>query len=675
MSYHLYALIPGVLFILLLSAPPALAQYPELVRLEKLLRESAPQSEECYNLTMELSEFLAISPVPLEEYERLPDFVTFAEESLAWATENGSPTQRARMQRFLVDCYFYTGQNTNFLKLAGEMVAANSFANQEDKIQVYRHLAPIYLDIGYIEKFIELTEELSRIRRDLDEPQAYLVNEHSHIAQAYFRLKDYKRARLHYQEALKVVENGANLLAVASMSNNVGRTYAKAGRPDSAAVYFGRAIDILQAGGTHESGFGSTAYTQHLINRIEANLAMLDLDAGHYDTAIRAVEKELASGKDLTERETVIEACHKLGSLHYQKMNYERALRYLDQAAREIRPQNENRWLLENWEVRYKILLASGQQAAGEQLNKKMTALRDSISSAARDNSAMVASIAYETEKKEKALQEQRNLLVRQDHEITRRKQQQQTFLVGLAGMGILLMVTYSFLQKVRKQKTKIEQQKQQLDKSLREKETLLKEIHHRVKNNLQVVSSILARQGQNSEDIRVKKYMEEGQNRIKSMAMIHQQLYQTQDFEHINLAQYTRLLLVNISDYYKLEEQDIDINIQVAELPLEVDVAIPYGLILNELVSNSYKYGFAGRDHGTLTVAVNQVSENLFRLSVSDDGNGLPEDMERRSEKSLGLNLVKGIAWQLRGKLSYYSNQPGSTFEVTFVNDLKQVA
>ena len=148
-------------------------------------------------------------------------------------------------------------------------------------------------------------------------------------------------------------------------------------------------------------------------------------------------------------------------------------------------------------------------------------------------------------------------------------------------------------------------------------------------------------------------------------MAMIHQQLYQTQDFENINLSEYTRLLLINISNYFSLEEQRIEVEMNVPMLPFPVDVAIPFGLILNELVSNSYKYGFAGKTRGKIKVEVKKMTKSLYQLSVSDDGNGLPEDMEKRSEKSLGINLVKGIAWQLRGKLNYYNTHPGSTFEV----------
>ncbi|MEZ4995195.1 MAG: histidine kinase dimerization/phosphoacceptor domain -containing protein [Saprospiraceae bacterium] len=664
-------------FILLLGGPLTFAQYSRMGQLKNRLDESTPQSKERFDLTMELNELFAILPIG-EDVSRqfiIDSLITYGEEALAWATEFGTPTQLANAQRLLVGFYSFTNQRKKFLQLAGEMVATNSFATREDKLQIYRLLAPIYLDIGYIEKFIELTEELSTIRKDLDEQESFIVNEHSHIAQAYFRLKDYKRARLHYRNALKVVEKGTNLLAVASISQNIGLTYAKEQNRDSAGLYFTRALTILETEGTTEHGFGSSAYNQHFKHIIKANLAMLEIHNGHYADAITAVEKELGSALTQHEHETIIKAHHTLGQLYYFKMNYHTALKHLDQALQKIRPQQDNSSLLENWSIRYKLLLASGRQQEGDRLYNQMMVLQDSIASVARDNIAMVASIVYETNKKEKALQEQKALLSLQQNEIAQSKQQQLTYTLGIAGMGLLLIVTYSFLQKVRTQKMKIEQQKQQLGKSLREKEILLKEVHHRVKNNLQVVSSILARQGQNSNDALVKKYMEEGQNRIRSMAMIHQQLYQTQDFENINLSEYTRLLLINISNYFSLEEQRIEVEMNVPMLPFPVDVAIPFGLILNELVSNSYKYGFAGKTRGKIKVEVKKMTKSLYQLSVSDDGNGLPEDMEKRSEKSLGINLVKGIAWQLRGKLNYYNTHPGSTFEVSFANDLKQVS
>lgn len=664
--------------ILLLTDHLAFAQYSKIRQLKKHLDESPPQSKERFDQTMELNELFASFPTSEEVSSQfvLDSLIPYGEEALVWAREYSSPTHLASAQRLLVELYNFTNQRKKFLQLAGEMVSTNSFATREDKLLIYRMLAPIYLDIGYIEKFIELTEELSTIRRDLDEQKSLIVNEQSHIAQAYYRLKDYKRARHHYQKALKVVEKGNNLLAVASISKNIGLTFSKEQNRDSASFYFTRALTILETQGTTEQGFGSSGYNQHFKNILEANLAMLEIHKGHYADAIIAVKKELASARTQHEQESVIEAHHKLGLLYYFKMSYAKALMHLDHALQIIRPQLDNTsLLLENWSIRYKILLASGRQGEGDRLYNQMMVVQDSMTSVARDNIAMVASIAYETNKKEKALQEQKILLTLQQNEIAQNKQRQLTYTIGIIGMGGLLIVAYYFLQKSRKQKMKIEQQKQQLGKSLREKEILLKEVHHRVKNNLQVVSSMLARQGRNSNDAQVKKYMEEGQNRIRSMAMIHQQLYQTQDFENINLSEYTGLLLANISAYFSLEEQCIELETNVPALLFPVDVAVPYGLILNELVSNSYVYGFAGKTQGKIKVEVKEMTKNLYQLSVSDDGNGLPEDMEERSEKSLGINLVKGIAWQLRGKLNYYNTDPGTTFEVSFTNDLKQVS
>jgi len=199
-----------------------------------------------------------------------------------------------------------------------------------------------------------------------------------------------------------------------------------------------------------------------------------------------------------------------------------------------------------------------------------------------------------------------------------------------------------------------------ELRKSLEEKNVLLKEIHHRIKNNLQIISSILSLQTMTTN---MNETFKETQDRIKSMALIHEQLYQSEDLARINFKEYIEKLIRNLLNSYPTGKT-VTTKLDIEDLILEVDTAIPLGLIMNELLTNALKYAFTGKDKGTIEVAFKKVKDNL-ELKIADDGIGFPEHKLHES-KSLGLKLVNILVEQLEGTLSIKS-QDGSCFKIVF--------
>ncbi|MCH2235932.1 MAG: PAS domain S-box protein [Crocinitomicaceae bacterium] len=209
------------------------------------------------------------------------------------------------------------------------------------------------------------------------------------------------------------------------------------------------------------------------------------------------------------------------------------------------------------------------------------------------------------------------------------------------------------------------EENEVKLRDSLKEKEILLKEVHHRVKNNLQVINSILNLQTSYIEDPNTLEFINESQNRIRSMSFIHESLYLTENFSSINFLNYITNLVNNLFHSYQTHDNRINLNLDVAETHLLLDQAIPCGLVLNELLSNALKYAFPDERKGELHVSLKEV-DGKIHLMVKDDGVGLPKDFDLKNLDSLGLNLVEVLVEQLDGTLELESNK-GTKFLIIF--------
>ena len=212
---------------------------------------------------------------------------------------------------------------------------------------------------------------------------------------------------------------------------------------------------------------------------------------------------------------------------------------------------------------------------------------------------------------------------------------------------------------------TKRKEAEKQITKSLKEKEVLLAEIHHRVKNNLAVISGMLQMQMWETEDEAAETVLKDSQLRVQSIALIHEKLYQSESLSYIEFSKYLRDLIQAISSTYLSSGKNIKINTELEQIPLNVNQAIPFSLLINELVVNSYKHAFNGREDGKIKLELTR-DGTMVQLRVSDDGPGLDEEFGSSQKNSLGMTLVNTLVSQLEGSLKTY-NDEGATFEIRF--------
>ncbi|MBW2320719.1 MAG: hypothetical protein JRF31_07705 [Deltaproteobacteria bacterium] len=209
----------------------------------------------------------------------------------------------------------------------------------------------------------------------------------------------------------------------------------------------------------------------------------------------------------------------------------------------------------------------------------------------------------------------------------------------------------------------------EQLKTSLKEKDMLLREIHHRFKNNMQVVSSLLSLQSMNIKDRKYAGMFKESLNRIRSMAFIHENLYQSEDFTKINFIKYVNSLVNSIIQSYTVDTKKIKVKQEIEDIQIDLDKAVPCGLLINELVSNALKHAFLNKRVGQIEIGLFSINENETELLVGDDGIGLPEDLDITHTESMGLNLVKILALdQLKGRIEI-DREGGTKIHIRFKN------
>lgn len=217
---------------------------------------------------------------------------------------------------------------------------------------------------------------------------------------------------------------------------------------------------------------------------------------------------------------------------------------------------------------------------------------------------------------------------------------------------------------------TDITEQKQAehlINASLKEKEVLLKEIHHRVKNNMQVVSSLLKLQARSVKDKDTIDILEESQNRIKAMSMIHEKLYRSENLASINFGEYIKNLANDLFRSYRMSVARVALKMEVSDITIDIDSVVPCGLIVNELITNSLKYAFPDNKKGEIKISLHKNEDSEIEMVFSDNGIGLPEDIDYRNTDSMGLRLIfKMTEHQLGGKVEL-DRSNGTEFRICF--------
>ena len=390
---------------------------------------------------------------------------------------------------------------------------------------------------------------------------------------------------------------------------------------------------------------------------------------GKYDLAEKCYLEMIRLGNEQTYGYTTLEKGFDnriIGQFYFKTGNFIKAVQFLEVSLNNLRKVQD---IMAVHDLMFKADSALGNYLAAIKHLHQKNLLEDSIFNAARNKQVEELQIIYETEKKDKdfkILEGKENLAKVQLQQIKISRNWM------IAGASMLLIIAALLYRQTifRKRNNKIIKTKnEKLEHLLTEKEWLLREIHHRVKNNLQIVISLLNSQSAYIENDAALTAIHDSQHRVHAMSLIHQKLYGSENVSSIDMVVYIRELVSYLRESFNTGQR-IRFEMNIEPIELDVSQAVPLGLILNEAITNSIKYAFPDNKSGEIIISLSGTAPNQYLLSISDNGIGMPEHLKDKKAGSLGMSLMTGLSEDLDGHFSIENNN-GTIIKITFIHDL----
>ncbi|WP_396634809.1 histidine kinase dimerization/phosphoacceptor domain -containing protein [Maribacter sp. R86514] len=523
------------------------------------------------------------------------------------------------------------------------------------------------LDSNY--KMLELYDkqiEVRRVKRELG------FTENVAFYDIYASLGQYRKAMRDYMTEEKKVLKDDDYYGQAIYNNTIG-DYLRLDKSTATALsYYKKAeglIKVFLSDVTNERSDKEITNGRILNGLIIGNIGKSHVQLEEYEKAIPFLEESRDIIKKYNKSKfssDIIENTLALSECYLKLDDYAKATDYLSD---DLNPKKTNNILKRN-RIYADYFYKTGDFKNSTVYLKKNIRIRDSIDALESNikNQQLTSVVAQDLENSRKMVDQQKAELEESRKDIKARDDKISLVfvsliftLIGFAGL------VYAYLKSIKNQRL-IAEQKFIIENSLVEKDSLLKEIHHRVKNNLQMVSSLLSLQTKNTRSKAAIAALEEGKSRVKAMALIHQKLYQNDDLSVIEMQGYIESLINSIQSVYKKGGHNINITIDAEGVELDIDRAIPFGLILNELVSNSFKYAFPNDDSdGKIYIHLRKITGQEGFFEYTDNGIGLPEDSDERASSSMGIRLMSRLANQLQTSLNTDKTQEGVRFWFNF--------
>lgn len=487
------------------------------------------------------------------------------------------------------------------------------------------NLSMIYEDIGLYDKALESAFNVLA-RLNLQKPDRTLASSYNTIGTVYKRIGEYDDALIYYNKSLNVRREIAYTGGIGQSYNNIGEMYIAMRRYDSALSNLKRA-EKIKRDAADQKGLSTT-----LNNIGEVYLAQNDVTSAQSYFA-----EALQIKKNVGERLGEIIVLNNLGKLCTERKDFAGAERYLNEAENLTHQVGSLEQLAANLTLKINLYKASSNFPKAFRYAEELFVIKDSVLNQNKAKNLIAIGILYETERKEKQIDLLQRQKAVQELEINSKKNWIQSLIVIVCLITIIGILLLYFYRTSQKNKRKVE--------------NLLKELHHRVKNNLQILSSVLSLQSNQLTDQTAIEAVKSSEGRVNAMALIHRKLYTGNESRAVDLKGYITELLEYLMHSYGYNKNKLNLVIDMNPLIIDVDKAIPIGLVLNELISNSFKHAYTNVEHPELIIAAKTLMNNQIQIVLQDNGKGFtPQNSDET--KSFGLKMTKTLITELRGKI-----------------------
>jgi two-component sensor histidine kinase len=457
---------------------------------------------------------------------------------------------------------------------------------------------------------------------------------------------------------------------IAAYYNNLGFYWYKAKNADSALANFSKSKKYIAELLKKDPTSHNNIFFEGLV---DGNIGQVHMMTGKYAEAIPLLKKDIVSSIMSKNYVNAAVSYNELAECCIETKKYDDAQIYLDSAKILLTGKEDVDPILKNILTNGKLYSKKNEFEKAYYTLNKYWALNDSINKIQDEKQLISSQIAYEVESKETQLVQQKILIEKAEDRANYQKELSMVLIVCFIGILIISIVIYYYYKQSKKQQIdlaqknkEIEKQKSTIEASLTEKVLLIKEIHHRVKNNLQVVSSLLNIQADKADNPALTAVLLDNKKRISAIALVHELLYKNQNMANINMKEYISMLATHLMSFSEISETPVESDLDIEDIALDLDTAIPIGLIINELISNSFKHAFKSLKSGLITVRFNRNRHNTYTLFVSDNGCGLPAGYQNNLANTLGIELVHILAEQVNATVTIENNS-GTAFTFTF--------
>ena len=516
------------------------------------------------------------------------------------------------------------------------------------------NLAVIFEQQGHLQKALENYHKNVTLYEKINN-KAGLGSSYINIGVVHYMMKDNDKAVDFYKKALAIQEEIGNKEEIANLLTNIGLIHQEQNDYAAALPYYDRALELRREIGD-KPGIATSYY----------NFGNFYFHQDKYSEAEEYYKKSLEIGEKLGIKKSICQNNNMLGLLYLKENKLNESLAHSRKAFEVAEEIGYVKLQKESADVISQTMAALGRYREAYNYHIKFKMYADSLINESNIKEITNLQNKYDFEKEKQTIE-----LEQQKREALLKAETQQqiiirnAFILGFLITVIFVIIIYYFYRKIKTANQQLIEQNIIISKQKEEKELLVREIHHRVKNNLQIISGLFDLQMKNTENTETKSTLIDGLNRVKSVGLIHELLYQKDDVINIDFEKFANNLLEHITSFSSDKPIKKIVNIPEG-IKFDIGTSIPLGLIITELLTNAFKYAFAEVETCEIYLSLSQLDENRYQLIVSDNGVGLPEQYNFYKSKSLGLRLVRSLTSQLNGKIDY-EFKDGAKFVLIF--------